>query len=105
MRALKMARHGHRAAWTDARMSHTNKTLQFTNEAPLRILSGQKAMRVAVSEPAPPIVAMAISSTTRCANASDLLLWQITQQWPIRKDFHKKSRWNFTYGSQHDLLA
>ena len=78
MRAVKIARLGHRAAWTDVRMTQTNKPLQSTNEDLLRILSSEKAMRIALAEPAPPIVAMAISSITRCANASDLPLWQIT---------------------------
>ena len=63
---------------TDARMSHSNKPLQSTNEALLRILSSEKAMRIAVAEPAPPIMATPIASTTRCANASDLPLPQNT---------------------------
>ena len=60
----------------------------------------------AAPKPAPPTVAVAISGTTRCADVSDLLLWQITHSaWPIRKDFDGKSQWNFTCGSQHDPLA
>ena len=63
-------------------------------------------MIITVAELAPSIMAMAISSTTRCANASDLhAALAHHPQCPIRKDFHKKSRWNFTCGSRHDPLA
>ena len=75
MRAQEIACHGHRAAWTDMCMSHTKKPLKSTNQTLLRILPSEKAMRFAVAEPAPPIMAMAISSTMECVNASDLPLW------------------------------
>ena len=64
MRALKIARHGHRATWTDARTPCTNASLRSTKQTLLGILSIEKAMIIAVPEPAPPIVAMAMPSTT-----------------------------------------
>ena len=59
-------------------MSHTNQPLQSTKQTLLRILSTEEAMRRAVPELASPTVAMAISSTMQCADASNLPLWQIT---------------------------
>ena len=106
MRALKIACHGHRAAWTDARTPHTNKPLWSTKPTLLRILANEMAMIIAVVEPVPLIVAMAISSTRRCANMSDLPRWQITHSGQSElKDFDKKSRWNFPCGSRHGPLA
>ena len=54
-----------RACQTNMCMSHTSEPLQPTKQTLLRILSTEEAMRIAVAEPAPPIMAMATSSTAR----------------------------------------
>ena len=60
--------------------------------APFAGTGSEKAMRIAVAEPALPIVAMAISSTTQCANASDLPLWQTTHTVADPKGFRYSTR-------------
>ena len=104
MRALKIACHGHRAAWTNARTPCTNKPLWSIKQTLLRILSSEKAMITAVAELVLPIMAMAISSTARCANASNLPLWQITHRGRSER-IPQKVPLNFTCGSRHDPLA
>jgi hypothetical protein len=48
MRALKIAHHGNREAWTEVRTPRTNKPLRSTKQTLLRILSSEKAIIIAV---------------------------------------------------------
>ena len=84
----------------------TSRPPLSTKQTLLGILSSEKAMIIAVVEPASPTVAMAISSTARCANAGDLSLSIADHsQWPTQNDFRRKSCWNFTCGLQNEPSA
>ena len=94
-----------RAGQTNMCISHTNKLLQSTNQILLKILSSEKAMRIAVAEPAPPIMAMAISCTTHSADVSKLWLQQIKQSGRSERISTRTPIRTPPNGSRHDPLA